>query len=285
MTRLPPVSENKVLAVEWDYDKNDISPDDVTQGSNVAYWWKCKNNHEWQAKVNNRLHGNGCPYCANKKALPRYNDLATNFPAIAQEWNYKRNHGACPEQYLPKSHKKVWWICKQGHEWEAIISNRTNHGRGCPYCAGQRVIGGENDLLTISPELAAEWDYEKNGDLTPALVMPGTSRMVWWKCALGHSWKAAVNSRKKHGCPVCSGRQVISGGNDLRTLMPKIAREWDYEKNKNLRPEDISAQSNQIVWWRCENGHSWKAKPCERYRGNGCPKCDGRIKMVTHFMS
>lgn len=33
-----------------------------------------------------------------------------------------------------KSNKKVWWKCKNGHEWQAIISNRTNKNQGCPFC-------------------------------------------------------------------------------------------------------------------------------------------------------
>ncbi len=284
MKRLPFVSENAELAAEWDYEKNDVSPETITQGSNAAYWWKCKKGHEWKAKVNNRLHGNGCPYCANKKVLPGYNDLLTCFPDVAKEWNYKKNVELRPEKCLPKAHRKVWWICRSGHEWEALISNRTLHSRGCPYCAGQRAIAGENDLATLDPVLASEWDYGRNGELRPENVMPGSQKKVWWKCAEGHSWRAAIYSRKNHGCPVCSGRQAIPGTNDLKTTMPAIAKEWDYEKNGDLRPEDVTAQSNRDIWWKCRNGHSWKAKPADRYRCNGCPKCDGRIRMRTHFM-
>lgn len=127
--------------------------------------------------------------------------------------------------------------------------------------------------------------YEKNGDLRPEHVMTGSGKKVWWKCPDGHSWRAAVYSRKNNGCPICSGRQAVPGVNDLKTMMPEVASQWDYEKNGDLLPEKVAAQSNRIIWWRCEKGHSWKAKPCERFAGNGCPRCNGRIKMVTHFMS
>lgn len=284
MKRLPFVSENTALAAEWNHEKNDVSPESITQGSNVAFWWKCKKGHEWKAKVNNRLHGNGCPYCANKKVLPGYNDLLTWFPEVAKEWNYRKNAELRPEKCLPKAHRKVWWICRRGHEWEALISNRTLHSRCCPYCAGQRAIAGENDLATLNPDLASEWDYDRNGELRPNNVMPGSQKKVWWKCMKGHSWRAAIYSRKNHGCPVCSGRQAIPGINDLKTTMPEVAEEWDYEKNGDLRPEDVTAQSNRYIWWRCKRGHGWKAQVCDRYHSNGCPKCDGRIKMRTHFM-
>ena len=131
---------------------------------------------------------------------------------------------------------------------------------------------------------ASEWDYDRNGELRPNNVMPGSQKKVGWKCMKGHSWRAAIYSRKNHGCPVCSGRQAIPGINDLKTTMPEVAEEWDYEKNGDLRPEDVTAQSNRYIWWRCKRGHSWKAQVCDRYHSNGCPKCDGRIKMRTHFM-
>lgn len=49
---------------------------------------------------------------------------------------------------LPNSHRKVWWICSKGHEWQAAVSTR-NGGNKCPYCAGQKVLPGNNDLQTV----------------------------------------------------------------------------------------------------------------------------------------
>ena len=81
-------------------------------------------------------------------------------------------------------------------------------GAGCPYCAGKRVLAGFNDLATLCPEIAAQWDPSLNGALTPEMVMPGSHQKVWWRCPEGHVWKAAVFSRtgkQKCGCPVCAG--------------------------------------------------------------------------------
>ena len=253
-------------------------------GSNIPVWWICGLGHSWKISPNHRIRGSGCPYCANKKVLAGFNDLKTMFPEVASQWDYEKNGSLKPERVISHSNRKVWWCCARGHSWQGSVSNRTLHKRGCPYCAGQRAIAGENDLATLDPVLASEWDYDKNGELRPDNVMPGSQKKVWWKCAEGHSWRAAIYSRKNHGCPVCSGRQAIPGINDLKTTIPEIAVEWDYEKNGDLRPEDVTAQSNRDIWWKCRNGHSWKSKPSDRYRGNGCPKCDGRIRMRTHFM-
>ena len=195
---------NPSLAKEWNYEKNNIlTPMDVKPYSNKKVWWKCEKGHEWEATICSRNSGNGCPYCANQKVLPGYNDLVTLNPKLATEWNYEKNNGLKPIDVMPYSGKKVWWKCNKGHEWEATISDRTS-GRGCPYCSGQRVLKGYNDLQTINPRLANEWNYEKNNDLTPADVLPNSNKKVWWKCSFGHEWQATINHRN-HGrnCPQC----------------------------------------------------------------------------------
>ena len=79
---------------------------------------------------------------------------------LMAEWNWERNTDFDPLQLTLGSHKEVWWKCSQGHEWEATINNR-NKGRGCPYCSGNIVLTGYNDLQTVNPTLAKEWNYEK----------------------------------------------------------------------------------------------------------------------------
>jgi len=127
-------------------------------GSNTTVWWRCSLGHGWKTSPKNRNNGTGCPYCANKKVMVGYNDLKTLFPEIAESWDYEKNGSLTPEMVMPYSGKKVWWKCEKNHSWRSYISNRTLHKRGCPYCAGQRTIPGENDLATLNPELCLEWD-------------------------------------------------------------------------------------------------------------------------------
>ena len=42
-----------------------------------------------------------------------------------------------PRMFTPGSHIKVWWKCKQGHEWETIVRNRSS-GSDCPTCNLER---------------------------------------------------------------------------------------------------------------------------------------------------
>ena len=65
------VSDNARLMAEWDFEKNSLlgfDPQKLTRSSNKKVWWKCKEGHEWQAIIQNRNKGSGCPYCSKQKS-------------------------------------------------------------------------------------------------------------------------------------------------------------------------------------------------------------------------
>lgn len=88
-------------------------------------------------------------------------------PLLLRQWHHSKNGSLTPDLTTPGSHKKVWWRCEKGHEWQAEIKSRTLLESGCPYCAGKVTVPGENDLATLRPDLAAQWHVGKNGSLTP----------------------------------------------------------------------------------------------------------------------
>jgi len=265
---------NPTLASEWNYDKNgDLKPEDFVANNETKVWWICDKGHEWQATIVNRNKGTGCPYCSGRKVLVGFNDLQTINPTLAAEWNYKKNGSLTPNNFTVNASKKVWWKCNNGHEWQATIANR-NYGTGCPICLNRTILTGYNDFKTLNPSAAEEWNYEKNGDLNPENFAPNSGKTVWWKCNQDHEWQARIAEKSKGlGCPYCSSHRVFKGYNDLQTVNPKLAKEWNYEKNIDLMPTDILPNSNRKVWWICSNGHEWEATVVNRNRGNGCPEC------------
>ena len=70
-----------------------------------------------------------------------------------------------------------------------------------------------------------------------------------------------------------ANKKVLKGYNDLQTINPTLASEWDYEKNISLTPMDVLPNSNKKVWWKCGNGHGWEAKISDRNNGTNCPQC------------
>ena len=398
---------NPNLAKEWNYEKNNgLTPVDVMPNTVKKVWWKCTKGHEWQATIDSRNRGNGCPYCSGRFAIKGENDLQTVNPMLATEWNYDKNNGLTPMDVTPNSNKEVWWKCSNGHEWQSIIANR-NKGVGCPVCNSERntsfpeyaivyylkkygldvihsfrekgyeldvyipskkiaieydgsfwhenkvkkdleknqkckndgiklyrireelpsmndssidyivkddrkdlskilkeilskIIGTrvdvdlerdsivienlrdymekENSFLISNPEVSKEWNYEKNGNLKPEHFAANSNKKVWWKCSEGHEWQAAIVTRNKgHRCPYCSGIKALKGCNDLQTVNPTLAEEWNYEKNNGLTPMDVKPNSDKKVWWKCEKGHEWQARIQHRNNGIGCPYCSGRF--------
>lgn len=102
--------------------------------------------------------------------------------------------------------------------------------------------------FTGRQELLSQWDYEKNGDLTPDNVAYGSHRKAWWRCERGHSWEAVIKSRTYGGgCPVCAGRLLVPGVNDLATVYPEIAAQWHPSKNGGLRPTDVMSGTRRKI--------------------------------------
>lgn len=199
------------LAGQWDYKKNcSLTPKDVVAGSHRKVWWLCEHSHSWQASIVSRAHsGAGCPVCAGKVVIPGENDLASQFPRVAQEWNTAKNAPLTAQQVSGYSNLRVWWVCAFGHTWKTSVASRTHNTTGCPYCSGRMVLAGFNDLQSCFPEIAMQWHPTLNGSLTPDAVTYGSKKKVWWQCPEGHVWRAVVYSRtgaKKCGCPICAGR-------------------------------------------------------------------------------
>jgi len=241
-------------------------PKTVVSGSSKKFDWKCAMGHVFISSVNKRKMGTNCPFCAHKKILPGFNDLATTHPDLAKEAS-----GWDPKTVIAGSDLKLEWQCSKGHVWISRSADRKS-GYGCPYCSNQRVLSGFNDLATTHPDLAKEasgWD--------PKTVIAGTSKKFNWKCSKGHVWESVVSSRAgidNKGCPYCSNQKVLPGFNDLATTHPDLAKEasgWD--------PKTVIAGTNKKLNWKCLKGHTWMAVGNGRINGNGCPYCANKKVM------
>lgn len=206
--------------------------------------------------------------------------LRTGKTDLLAEWDAAKNAPFTPQTMPHSSREKVWWRCKQGHSWHAGVQSRARMGCGCPVCRGRRIIAGYNDLQTKRPEIAAEWDLEKNAPLRPDAVAVSSQKRVWWRCAAGHSFRSAIADRtrpKSSGCPYCKKKVILPGINDPKTLNPTLAAEWDTEKNGAAKMEELLNSSAFKAWWRCPNGHSYQASVRNRiYNKTGCPYCAGK---------
>jgi positive regulator of sigma E activity len=406
---------NPELSKQWHTTKNgNLTPNDVTIGSDKSVWWQCNQGHEWEALIYSRSNGNGCPYCANKLVCSDNSLLFIN-PELSKQWHPTKNGNLTPNDVIAGSSKIVWWLCNKGHEWEAAIIKR-NEGSGCPQCNKEsktsfpeqsiffyfrkifddtinrykfngmyeidifvpslnfgieydgfyyhknkevadarkdsfmlaeginlirvketerrikkinekKVIycdmnpsdlqhdeivrlclnyvstnitqklydveinvkkdrmyiydsyiksEEEKSLLALYPALSKQWHPTKNANIQPDMVKVKSGRKFWWICDKGHEWEAAISHRSNGtGCPYCAGQRV-GPDNSLKSLNPSLAKQWNFSKNKELSPNDVTLGSKKRVWWICDKSHEWEASVYNRTKGRGCPYCAGR---------
>jgi len=222
--------------------------------------------------------------CSIEQALglvKRTDTFQAKYPDIAKQWHPTKNAPLTAEDVSYGSGQKVWWLCANGHEWEAGINSR--RGCGCPFCSGQKRTA-ERNFATKYPELVKEWDWERNGDNQPQDFTPRSNSKVWWKCEKEHSWQATICNRTRQNaknlCPVCLNR-ILCESNNLAQVRPDIAKDWHPNKNETLTPNDVIAGGYKKVWWICKHGHEWQATVASRVNnGTGCPKCTNQTSRI-----
>lgn len=286
-------SEYPELAKQWHPIKNvPLTPEDVTYGSGNKVWWLCANGHVWQAVINSRHRGLGCPHCAGQRATADRN-FTTEYPELLKEWDWEKNKNIQPEKLSPRTNKKVWWRCEKGHSWRATIVNRTRkYAKNlCPYCSNRK-LGADNSLEQVRPDIAKDWHPTKNKSLSPKDVIAGGSRKVWWICKHGHEWKATVGSRvlRNTGCPKCAlqtSRIEIAVYSEVHALFPNVT--WQekiegYESDIFIRDKKIAIEVDGVYWHkRRPDAEVEKSKLFEslgiqlfRLREKGLPKLSKR---------
>ena len=266
------------MAKEWNHEKNgNLSPENFTASSGQKVWWKCSKGHEWQATIHNRNKQRGCPICNSERntSLPEYAivyylkkyglDIIHSYREKGYEldiyipsrkigieydgylWHKNKakkdleknqkckRYGIClyriREGLPPLNDSSIDFIVQKGQrDLSQILQTGLNEIIGIYVDVNlkrdaiaienlREYSEKENSLLFSNPEIAKEWNYEKNGNLKPEHFMPNSNKKVWWKCAKGHEWQATINSRTAgRGCPYCSGRYAIKGKNDLQTI-------------------------------------------------------------------
>jgi len=193
--------------------------------------------------------------------------LSKTHPKLAKEAD-----GWDPLTVTAGSGKKMPWRCKRSHKWTAAVYSRTSKSQnGCPFCSGQKLLKGWNDLKTTHPKIAREaygWD--------PSTLSKGSELKVKWKCPKNHLYESSINSRSGHsksGCPICAGKKVLAGFNDLATTHPELAKEafeWD--------PKTVLSGSDVKRNWICSKKHKWTVSPNSRTskKITGCPTCSNK---------
>lgn len=288
------------VASDWDCDKNTYSANDYLPSSNKIVHWICQKEgcgNKYPMAISAKIIAkNPCPACRPRTyvAFIKNNvSFASQYPDLVSQFHTTLND-ITPDKINPKSNKSYWWICSKGckskdpncHIWQAPAASRAS-GAGCPYCACQLPCKHYN-LLTMDPEIAIQWDFDRNGDRRPEEFLSGSGFVANWICPGGscecHKYACPINKRvgRGHGCPICckTQRKVCPhNGYNFGDMYPQYVPQWSSRNKKT--PFDYLPNSNKKVWWictECISGditcHEWLASIDSRSRtGTGCPCC------------
>ena len=202
------------VALFWDAEKNrPLTPDQVTACSHMRRHWKCSAClHEWQAAVGRKVHAKtGCPKCAKVKFGKKTDSTGQKHPTFAtakhpllQQWDHDRNreNGNFPDKVTLRSSKLIWWQCYECpkgkvHSWQARAYSRTRKlSTGCPCCVGHQFCEC-NCLETVCPDIAADFDVEKNGVNAAKVTSSAHTKYSWLSDEPG-ARKRSVDQRTKY---------------------------------------------------------------------------------------
>ena len=238
--------------------------------SNRKVWWSCAEcpeglPHVWQATVNSRTCGAGCPFCSGHSVC-QHNSLARKAPEVAALWDDTKNFPLTQSQVTSGSQKIAHWRCRVClNEWQAKVSVKVHHQTRCPKCAkanAGRTADGTRQKHPIFAKsrhaLLQQWDHDRNEKLGnfPDNTSLRSAKLIWWHClncpkGKLHSWQARPNLRTRHrrssGCPFCSGQSVCEC-NSLESVCPEVAADFDVKKN-GVTPGQVTGSTSKPFSW------------------------------------
>ena len=210
--------------------------------------WECASGHRWSATAQSIRKGSWCPECAGVRRL-----TLEEMQRLAES-----RGGRCLSRCYVNAASKLIWQCSADHRWSATPS-QIRKGHWCPFCA--RVARLTLDELQ---QIAA-----KKGGQCLSLVYANSSKLLRWRCVVGHEWQARARSiRAGRWCPACAHNQRLRLGD-----MQEIARERGGRCLSSRYENGCTA-----LLWECKLGHRWKAPPYRvkngsRRKGTWCPEC------------
>jgi len=171
-------------------------------------------------------------------------------------------------QYV-NARTKILHKCKiDGHKWnpspDSVLS-----GRGCPRCRGRYI----SNLMSRTHSEYIDEVAQINPNIEVLGIYINSGTKILHRCKIdGYMWRVVPSSILKGvGCPMCAGKAPYTTETFIETMsiiQPNIEVIGDYINNKTN------------IALRCKiDGYEWCPTPHNVLRGQGCPKCAGRIPM------
>jgi hypothetical protein len=168
--------------------------------------------------------------------------IAESHPDLLDKWHPTKNLPLTPNDVSKGSHKRVWWICENGHEWQTMVYGVF----GCPKCSNRKP-----PAELKNSDISLFWNLGKNKiPITDAYI--NDPIYYSWQCDNGHEWKNKIRNQlyKKNNCTQCyreNSSRKIKKFPKAKSKFDYITRYWD--KTNSIPINNIDQY--ETARWEC----------------------------------
>lgn len=281
---------------DWWSNDNKIGPEKFTKRSEYKAIFncvECLHTIIKQIAMVTKSKTQGCPYCVSQKMCDDnccffcYNKSFASSKKI-KYWDWINNDDN-PRLLFLNSTAKRWIKCENcPHSFLISLAN-LNNGKGCPYCANQKLCDDDDCEMCHNNSFAGVkesryWDYKKN-KVSPRQVFRATPKKYYFLCPdCPHSFYSILSNISCHGrwCPYCTNQKLCDNNHCKMCFKNSFASNpisawWDYKNNK-LTPRQVFKSSNKSYYLKCGDClHALFMKLNDVAFGNRCKYCRGYV--------
>ena len=239
---------------------------------------KC-NNYEWDVFPGHFLRGSRCPECSKA--------IKTSFPEYAiiyylKELNINYIHSYKPnwlkpseiDIYMPSLNLGIEY---DGETWHQNIKKDIRKNKLCK----------DNGVLLYRIREPGCPILNDNNSIN--FIRQNNSSIDSLENVLINIFKNIFPNKKldinisRDNLKISNLKILLEKENSLEVTHPHLVKEWDYEKNGDLKPSQFTFGTHQKVYWKCSLGHSYKTSINHRVKDNSsCPYCSNH-KVLKGF--
>lgn len=244
-------------------NKNKLKPREVFKASSVnKYLFNCSCGHEFEKILNSLSNKRWCPYCSkpsnklcNKEECQSCFEKSFASHEKAKFWSQKNE--LKPLQIFLNSHKKYWFNCLCGHEFESVIYN-ISKGGWCPYCPNSlQKLCDKDDCNSCFKKSFASHEKSKfwsiKNKLKPREVFKSSGKKYFFICKNNHTFECGLNSISQNiWCPLCKNKTEEKLFKILKVDYPDVKHQFrtDWCKNpitNKYLPFDFVLKNENII--------------------------------------
>lgn len=137
------------------------------------------------------------------------------------------------------------------------------------------MVSLEKSFGHCNPELTDEWSSKNE-------VSKSSGKKYLFECKKCKSiYECSLDKKTnyKSGCPYCRGLKV-NNTNSLESNNPELLKYWDFSKNTNIKPSEVTRNSHKMAHWKCNVCED--ETYCKIISKNSCSVCSSQKLKVGY---